>query len=272
MVELRPLSRQSKKVSHSTGVACARKISIAACKISALNWRSRSSAGSAALRSAELTRAAAEQELAALIGVRNLRIDAQGDLLVALPDFSSPQERERLLLRSSLMESARAEIVKNQFLLRRAEVEPIPNVILSSGYQWTVNEPHSQALLGVYFTMPVWDRNQGNIRAAAAGVRQSRAQLTTVQNDLLRQLAEALGRYRAAQQTVENYEKGILPDAKRTLELVQKLYEAGQVDLVKLLQTQRSVFETNLEYVAALQDRLVAGAAVAGLLQLDQFP
>jgi cobalt-zinc-cadmium efflux system outer membrane protein len=120
--------------------------------------------------------------------------------------------------------------------------------------------------------MPIWDRNQGNIRAAGANVRQAVAQLTTVQNDLLRQLAEALGRYRIAQATVETYQKGILPDAQRTYDLVQRGLEGGQFDLLRILQSQRSVIEANLDYIAALQDRLAAGATIAGLLQLYQFP
>jgi outer membrane protein, heavy metal efflux system len=180
--------------------------------------------------------------------------------------------REQLLARSSLVESARAEITRNQILLRRAEVEPIPNLILNTGYQNTASLPHSQYLLGLYFNIPIWDRNQGNIRAAGANVRQAAAQLNTVQFDLLRQLADALGRYRAAQIAVETYEKGILPNAERTFGLVRRGLDAGQFDLLRILQAQRSVLEANLDYVAALQDRLAAAATVAGLLQLQQFP
>ena len=227
----------------------------------------------ASLRSTEFLTTAGAQQLAALMGLPNLQIvRIQGDLLLRLPDFDNPQVREQLLMTSSLVENARTDIVRNQFLLRRAQAEPTPNLIVNGGYQYTASQPHSQALVGLYFTMPIWDRNQGNIRAAGANVSQSVAQLNTVQNELVRQLADALGRFRAAQATVDNYEKGILPDARRTLGLVQRGYEAGQFDFLRILQTQRSVFETNLEYINALQDRLTAGAVIAGLLQLDQFP
>jgi outer membrane protein, heavy metal efflux system len=227
----------------------------------------------ASFRSAEFANASGRQQLAALVGLPDMKIDrVEGDLTMPLPNFDDPHVREQLLIGSSLVESARAEIVRTQFLLQRAEVEVIPNLIFNSGYQWSVNNPHSQALVGLYFNVPIWDRNQGNIRAAGANVRQSVAQLNTVQNDLLRQLADALGRYRAAQKTVEYYESGILPDAQRTLDLAQKGYQAGQLDFLRMLATQRSVFDANLEYVAALQDRLTAGAAIAGLLQLERFP
>ena len=156
--------------------------------------------------------------------------------------------------------------------MRRAEVEPTPNVTVNSGYQYAVGGSHSQALIGLYFTMPIWDRNQGNIRAAGADVRGSVAQLSAVQNELLKQLAEALARYRSAEITVETYETGILPDVRETLGLVQKGYEAQQFDFLRILQTQRSVVETNIEYINALQERLTAGATIAGLLQLYEFP
>lgn len=98
------------------------------------------------LRTAAFVRASAAQQLAALLGLPNMKTDnVIGNLSVKLPDFNDPQIRNQFLVRSSLVESARAEISRNEFLLRRAEVEVIPNVILNSGYQWTVSQPHSQA-------------------------------------------------------------------------------------------------------------------------------
>ncbi len=78
--------------------------------------------------------------------------------------------------------------------------------------------------------------------------------------------------YRAAEITVESYENGILPDARETLGLVQRGYEAQQFDYLRILQAQRSMVETNVEYINALQERLVAAADIAGLLQLYDFP
>jgi cobalt-zinc-cadmium efflux system outer membrane protein len=226
-----------------------------------------------ALRAAEYARTASARQLSAQIGLPNLVIDrVDGSLSTPLPDFDNPQELQFLLSRSSLVESARTDIARTQILLRRAEVEPIPNLILNGGYQWTVNQPHTQALVGMYFTIPIWDRNQGNIRAASANVQNSVAQLSSVQNDLTRQLAEAIGRYRGAARTVEIYDTSIVPDATKSLQLGERSLAAGQLDLLRLLQTQRLVYESNLDYINALQERLVSAAAIAGILQLEQFP
>ena len=217
--------------------------------------------------------AGSAQQLAALIGLPNLAIEGViGDLSLKLSNFNDLQIRNDLLARSSLVESARVDIARTQFLLRRAEVEPIPNLTVNSGYQYATAGTHSQALVGLYFVMPIWDRNQGNIRAATANVRSSVAQLSAVQNAILRQVAAALAAYRAAEITVESYENGILPDARETLGLVQRGYEAQQFDYLRILQAQRSMVETNVEYINALQERLVAAADIAGLLQLYDFP
>ena len=64
--------------------------------------------------------------------------------------------------------------------------------------------------------------------AANASVRRSMANRLAVQQELTKQLADAITRQRIAEQVVKNYEEGILPDAMRTLELVQKAYARGQ--------------------------------------------
>ena len=108
--------------------------------------------------------------------------------------------------------------------------------------------------------------------AANASIRRSMANRLAVQQELTKQLADAITRQRIAEKAVKNYEEGILPDAMRTLELVQKAYARGQFEISRLLQTQRTVFEANIDYISALENRLNAAAEIAGLLQMEEFP
>ena len=133
-------------------------------------------------------------------------------------------------------------------------------------------QTRNQAVIAAYFDVPLWNRNQGNILAASANVRGSEAQSWAVANDLLRQLAAAMGRYRALRRMVANLERSVLPDARRSAQLVLEGYRAGQFELVRLLEAQRTLFETNLDYISAQQERLTSGADIAGLLQIEQFP
>jgi cobalt-zinc-cadmium efflux system outer membrane protein len=108
--------------------------------------------------------------------------------------------------------------------------------------------------------------------SASASVRRSVAQRDQIQSDLTKQLADSLSRFHAANELVLKYEQGILPDARRTLNLVQSAYARGQFDISRLLQTQRSLFEANLDYISAQESRLLSAAEIAGLLQMESFP
>ena len=214
-----------------------------------------------------------KRTLAATIGMPDLLIGrAIGDLTMPLPDFEDFDAEARLLRTNSALLAARTDIARNQIRLRRAQVDWIPNVEWQGGYQYTVAPTRNQAIIAAYFDVPLWNRNQGNIMATSANVRGSEAASAAVANDLLRQLAGALGRYRASRRMVANLERSVLPDARRSAQLVLNGYQGGEFELVKLLNAQRTLFETNLDYISAQQERLTAGAEVAGLLQLEQFP
>ncbi len=207
------------------------------------------------------------------MGVTDLTIaSVSGSLSVPLQQFDSEQSLVQIVTGNSAVQIAMLDISRTQFLLRRAEVQPIPDLTVQGGFQYQYATNNTQGLVGVYIDVPIWDRNQGNIAAAQAAIFRAHANRESVQLDLTKQLVEALQNYQIAEVTVKSLEEGILPDAMRTLELVQKAYARGQFDITRLLQTQRSVFEANLDYVSALENRLRAAAVIAGLLQMDQFP
>jgi len=224
----------------------------------------------ASLKAAETTLAGAKQQMAAIIGIANLPIDdAQGTLTLPLPDLEQLIHRQELISQHTQLEIARLEIGRDRTLLQRAEVEPIPNPTVQGAYQYSVTPDHNQPLVGLYFDIPVWNRNQGNILTAAATVRESVAALNSVQNDLLRQLADAIARFQAASRVASNYERFILPDTQRTLELLQKGLQGGQIDLFHVLQGQRAIAQARLELISAQQDRLKAAIDIADLMQAD---
>ncbi len=92
------------------------------------------------------------------------------------------------------------------------------------------------------------------------------------QNELTKDLAGALARYRAAQQLVDRYQQRILPAAEEARKIIEAGYDQGEFDFLRVLQAQRTLVETNLGYVKAQEDRCAAAAEVANLLQLEQLP
>lgn len=227
----------------------------------------------AALQRAEFELAGNRRQLAATLGVSELKIEAvEGSLIVAVPEFDDDRILFQVLQDSPVVQIANLDVNRTMYLLRRAEVEPIPNVTIQGGTQYSDSSNNFQALVGVYVNVPLWNKNQGNIDSANAAVRRSVAARQMVQQSLTKNIVAAVIRFHAAEKTVATYEEGIIPDATESLTIVQEGYAGGQFDLERLVQTQKSFLEANLEYVSALEDRLLSAAEIAGLLQLEQFP
>jgi cobalt-zinc-cadmium efflux system outer membrane protein len=196
-----------------------------------------------------------------------------GDLLQKLPHFDLKPLQEEVVRRNARPQAAEAAIAGSQWALERAVVEPIPNVNVLAGYQRQVDYPPlDQGLVQVMVEVPLFDRNQGNIRAARAEIASARADLRMTELDLATQAAQTVASYRTAQRMVEWYEEFILPKARETVQLTQQLYAQGEVTFLSLLQAQRILTETELAYVEAQADRWTGAVTIADLLQLERFP
>ena len=214
------------------------------------------------------------RELATAIGLPRADVGTiEADLFAKLPNFDLKELQEAVVRRHAAPRAAAAAVAGNQWALERAVVEPIPNVNLLGGYQRQVDFPaQDQGIMQVMVEVPIFDRNQGNIRAARADIASSRAALRMTEIDLATRTAEVIATYRTSQRLVAWYEEFILPKARETLQLTQQLYARGEVTFLSLLQAQRTLTETELAFVDAQADRWTAAVAIADLLQLEAFP
>ena len=213
------------------------------------------------------------RELAASIGLPRVDIDRlEADLFQELPNFDLKELQEAVIRSNAKPRAAEAQIAGNQWALERSVVQPIPNVNVMGGYQRQVGPAQDQGLAQVMMAVPLFDRNQGNIRAARAQIATARADLRMVELDLAAQTAQAVASFRTSQRLVDWYEEYILPKARETVTLTQTLYARGEVTFLSLLQAQKILTETELAYVDAQAERWTGAVAIADLLQLEQFP
>ena len=227
-----------------------------------------------ARQNAVATLEASRKQLSAVVGMPEMDFGPlRFDLALPLPQYDIEGVRQGVVDTNAVAGSAAVEIQRTQTLLRRALREPWPNFNIQAGYQYSVEDTHhDQGYAQLAMTMPIWNRNQGGIRAARADTARAMAGLQRTENELSRQVAEALGRYLAADQRVSVYEKQIRPKAKDVFRVNQNLFEQGQTDFLRLLQAQRTLIDADLDYVDAQEARWTAAATIAGLLQLEQFP
>ncbi len=227
------------------------------------------------LRNAQTNLEAGRRQLSSIIGRPDLNIDRlSGELGSGFPEFDPEYLRHYVVSENVQVQIARREIERNQILLRRARVEPYPNPTLGPASVYTLPQSQNgqQFWFNVYFDIPTWNRNQGGIQAAEANIADATASLGVLQNDLLRQAEDALGRYRQARQTEERYRTQILPTATKAAQLVKDGYQKGVLDISTYLQAQRALSDASSSYIDALQDVWATGAELANLLQLERFP
>jgi cobalt-zinc-cadmium efflux system outer membrane protein len=223
-----------------------------------------------ALENARTQYEAAWRQLAALVGTPELAVSRlQGDLeaVAPMPDFDATLAH--LLEASPEVQVARAEIARTEIGLKREQVEPIPNVQMrvANGYDFETRRDVTSVQIGA--RLPLFDKNQGNIRMARAQVAYAQAELRRVQLSLNQRLARAYARYRTAAATVQTDRKDNLPDAKQAYELYLESFRKRRAAWPQVLVAQRTYFQISVEYTEALAEMRSAEVAILGLLLVD---
>jgi cobalt-zinc-cadmium efflux system outer membrane protein len=140
------------------------------------------------------------------------------------------------------------------------------------GYTYQGQNRSSDWAAALSFSPPLWNRNQGNIRAARAQYGEAVAEVDRVRAELSGKLATAHNNYAGALARADRYKKTIMPKARESYLLADQAYRAGNFDFVRLVGAQRGVAEANLEYLKSLSDMWRAAAEIAGLILEDEWP
>lgn len=172
---------------------------------------------------------AAFRRLAASVGVDDLPYTkVAGDLESPLPDYELERLRAYVLGIHPDLRSAQIGVERAQLVLKRATVEPIPNVTLGTGYVRQNQNKSNDWTITASMPVPLWNRNQGNVFAAKAQIGEAVNEVGRVQNDLVGRLAASYTTFAAASKRAEKYKAAILPKAEQSYQLSLKAYRGGQ--------------------------------------------
>ena len=214
----------------------------------------------------------ARNQLAAIVGDQSIQDDNfEGSLYASPPQYDEKTLNQFVSINSAPVAIQKLEIERNEILLKRAIVEPYPNVTLGPATQWGLQNGGQQYWLTVTFPIPAWDRNQGNIQSQRADLIASRMNLSSLQLEQLRRVADAYSRHRAVRIQAAKYEKDIIPNTLKTLKLARIGYRKGEYDFPRYLQVQRTFVEVNMAYIDLLENVWTSAAELSGLLQLEEF-
>ena len=127
--------------------------------------------------------------------------------------------------------TVRNRILQAQTNLRLQKLNRVPDLTTNTVVQYDHAAKNPQFNLQLGLPLPVWDRNQGNIRSAEYQIGSNMAALNVTENDLISRLADALGRYDANRIAVTNYRDKVLPALTQAYQGLIRRYQQEPVDV-----------------------------------------
>jgi cobalt-zinc-cadmium efflux system outer membrane protein len=162
--------------------------------------------------------------------------------------------------------AVKASRAQAELALRRARLEPYPDVRMGVSGGRIGETGQSIIQLGFAVPLPIIDRSKGKKQEAQANARIAEADQMAVEQRLLRDWGTASKRFRTAAEQVTSYHERILPKANEALRLVQTGFEQGKFGFIDLLDTQRTTAEVRLAYQQKLLELNVAHAELEALI------
>ena len=214
----------------------------------------------------------AYQRLAAVAGDYAAIPRAVTGSFEGLPDYDADAVLEAVLLTHPQVRSARVGVDRAQAAVRRAEAEPIPNVTAYAGFIRQFENRSYDGAVGLSAPVPVWNRNQGNIRAAKAELGVAIQAIRVTENEMAARVAAAFQTYASARERAELYRKELLPRADETYKLSLTAFKGGQFEYLRVIQAQRAVAEARLELNRSLGEAWRAASELSGLLLEESWP
>ncbi len=204
---------------------------------------------------AETQLSAAWKQLAAVIGQPQLpRQTLVGKLEPNGVVEDAELIRQQLMAESPEIAAAVSEQERAHAQLQRAIVEPLGDIDVQSIVQHDNGIGGTDASIQVTMPIPRRNRNQGGIQEARMQLVASQLSQQRVELNLQGRLASALQRYESALAQVNSFSAadGVLANSRKTLELIRKAYDAGEIGSLELISAQKVYSQTSLQYLDAL--------------------
>ncbi len=226
----------------------------------------------AALRAEALaTRSVARTTLAAFIaGAGSLPDDvvlAPSDaavpapVTIALDSLLPIAAAQRPELRTARLEAEAAGVSAR---LAARERVPVPVAVLGYKHERAagVAESFSGFIAGVSLPVPLWDRRDGAVAAAAAESRRRTALTEAARREVAREVREAYAAHQALASQVTLLREVLDREAEPVLRAARVAYTEGEMTLVEWLDAVRAAYEAEASYATLWADYITSRAAL----------
>ena len=157
---------------------------------------------------------------------------------------------------------AAAQVERGDASLGSEKAQRIPNLTVSLGSQYSREDRERVNVVGLSMPLPLFDRNQGNVLAAARRADQARDLRNAVELRLRSETRSAVSQWHTAMQEVDAYDRTILPSAQQAVDTATRGFEMGKFAFLDVLDAQRTLIEARGLYLEALAAATDARAQV----------
>ena len=205
--------------------------------------------------------------LAAVVGNPELpRANLMG-VLEPEPLQLNPEE----FIATLLQKSPEIKLVRNQIdqakaSLYLAKAQRSPDILLKGGLGYSYEAREIQAVFQVGVALPLFDRNQGSIAAAAADLDAAQLEAKRVELILRSRFDSVYLDYMNAKQRVERYGREIIPRAQKAYDLYLDSFQEMTAAYPQVLIAQRTLFQSKTDYIEALVGLRLRLVAIQGLV------
>jgi cobalt-zinc-cadmium efflux system outer membrane protein len=217
------------------------------------------------------------RSLAAVIGQPDLPLTTvAGDLENGWPEVNEEEAVEAIAKESPAVRIAETAEARAQSVLGRARREAIPDVQLRAGMEYNNDQLGSapfakgwEGIAEVAVQIPLFNRNQGNVAAARADIDRAGQEKRRIALTLRERAASAVDQYANARLMAVEYREEMLPRAKKAYGLMVERHGQMLASYPRVLDSQRKLYEMQIEYIAALESVWTNGIALQGYLLTD---
>jgi cobalt-zinc-cadmium efflux system outer membrane protein len=223
--------------------------------------------------------------LAAIAGKADLPLAPLNGDLEQPPQIDTTQISESILRESPSIKRARQDLTAAQAAVKSAKRESIPDLTVRAGVEQNYEHlPDDstrpvglQGFASVGITLPIFNRNQGNVGAAEAEVERAGKEVTRVTLSLQRAVQLIAQTYLADTAQVQRYREAMIPRAQRAYQLYLDKYRSMASAYPQVIVSQRTLFQLRVAYVQVLADlwrRAIAlqNYALSGALNTPGMP
>lgn len=207
----------------------------------------------------------ARNRLAAQWGSRKPHFDsAVGDLDKTPPTASLDVLANRLSANPRLLRFG-AEVAHREAALAREKAAAVPDLTLRAGPRRLEETNDTTAVVSLSVPLPLWNRNQGNIRVAREQITRANAEQAAVAATLMTELSDAYQALSRALSAIQILRENVLPGAESALAATSEGYDAGRFSYLDVLDARRTIGAARIQYLQALTEYHKALHAIEAL-------